>query len=69
MTKEFKELRYEDPEDQIIRLSRKQIEQMAEMIGHFKDVDEFQLRINSKNGIGQSVRFTFDLDLTDVSKW
>lgn len=69
MTKEFKKSSYGDAEDQTIRLSRKQIEQMAEMIGHFKEVDEFQLRISRKSGIGPEIHFTFDLDLTDVSKW
>jgi hypothetical protein len=69
MTKEFKKIDYGDPPEQIIRLSRKQIEQMYQMIEHFKEVDDFQLRITHTTGIGPSVHFTFDLDLTDVTKW
>lgn len=56
-------------EVKIIHLSRKQIEQMAKMADHFKEIDDFQLRISHASGIGPTMHFTFDLDLTDVTKW
>lgn len=67
--KTFKIETFGAPEEKIIHLSRKQIESMYKMIEHFKEVDDFQLRISHANGIGPDIRFTFDLDLTDVSKW
>lgn len=69
MPKNFKEETYGAPGEKVIHLSRKQIEQMYEMISHFKDIDDFTLRISHASGIGPTIRFTFDLDLTDVSKW
>lgn len=69
MPKNFKEETYGSPDEKVIHLSRKQIEQMYETIGNFKDIDTFTLRISHSSGIGPTVRFTFDLDLTDVSKW
>lgn len=68
MSKEFKKMNYGEPEEQIIQLSRKQIEQMAQMADHFKEVDDFQLRIVSTGGDRQTVHFTFDLDLTNIGK-
>jgi len=56
------------PEEQVIQLTRKQIEQMAQMADQFKDINDFQLRITNTSGIGQTMHFTFDLDLTDASK-
>lgn len=56
-------------EETIVRLSRKQIAQMAQMIENFKEVEDFQLHISHESGIGTSVRLTFNIDLTDVSKW
>ena len=67
--KNFKIDSFGAPEEKVIHLSRKQIEQMYQMIEHFKEVDDFQLRISHESGIGPSIRFTFDLDLTDTSKW
>lgn len=69
MSKEFKKETFGAQEEKVIRLSRKQIEQMYEMIGHFKDIDDFTLHVSHESGIGQTIRFTFDLDITDVSKW
>ena len=71
-TKSGKEFKIDDlgePKTQIIRLSRKQIEQMNEMISHFKEVNNFELHVTSESGIGPSMNFKFSLDLTDVSKW
>ena len=64
----------------VVRLSRKQVEQMFEMVNNFKDVNDFELHITSENGIGPSMQFKFTLDLagdakqvsidaTDVTKW
>lgn len=64
MSKEFKKMNYGEPEEQIIQLSRKQIEQMAEMVNNFKDVNDFQLRVITEGGIVQEIRFTFDMNLT-----
>lgn len=65
----FKEETYGQPEEKLVTLTRKQIEQMSEMISHFKDINVFTLRISHASGIGPTVRLTFDIDLTDVSKW
>ena len=65
----FKEEKYGAVEAQVIRLSRKQIEQMNEMISHFKDVNDFELHISNESGIGPSMNFKFSLNLTDVDKW
>lgn len=65
----FKQETYGAAEAQVIRLSRKQIEQMYEMISHFKDVNDFELHISNDSGIGASMNFKFSLDLTDVDKW
>lgn len=67
--KDFKADDFGAPNTQVIRLSRKQIEQMNEMISHFKDVNDFELHITKESGIGASMNFKFSLDLTDVSKW
>ena len=69
MKKEFKVETYGAPDALIVNLSRKQIEHMAKTIANFKEIDNFQLRVSNSNGIGQSIHFTFDMDLTDVSKW
>ena len=69
MSKKFVPETFGAPDEKVIRLSRKQIEQMAAMAEHFKEVDDFTLRVSSSSGIGQTIHFTFDLDLTDVSKW
>ena len=68
-SKDFKVDDFGAPNKQVIRLSRKQIEQMNEMISHFKDVNDFELHITNESGIGASMNFKFSLDLTDVSKW
>jgi hypothetical protein len=65
----FKEETYGAAESQVIKLTRKQIEQMHEMIGHFKDINDFELHITNESGIGPSMNFKFSLNLTDVSKW
>ena len=67
-------------EPKVVHLSRKQIQQMHEMIEHFPKIDEFELHISHSSGIGESMhlKFTLDLagekspvkaDVTDVSKW
>lgn len=63
-----------------IHLTRKQILQMAEMVNHFTEVNDFVIEVSHESGIGPSVRFKFTLDLvgeakdvavdaTDVSNW
>ena len=42
----FKEETYGAPDDLVIELTRKQIEQMHEMANSFKDIDSFELRYN-----------------------
>ena len=69
MKKEFKVETYGAPDTLIVNLNRKQIEHMVEVIANFKEIDQFQLRVSNSNGIGQSIHFTFDMDLTDMSKW
>ena len=58
-------------------LTRVQIEKLAQLADHFKDVNEFTLIRTHESGIGPTdrVRFTlFDnndsnVDITDVSVW
>lgn len=80
MAPKFKKETYGAPEINVIRLSRKQILQMAEMVQKFDDVDDFELHLSYASGIGQSMNFKFTLnldtgpadvktDVTDVSKW
>jgi hypothetical protein len=69
MGNQFKVETYGSSKEWTINLTRKQIEQMAEVINNFKEVDNFQLRITQANGIGPTVHFAFDLDLTDTSNW
>ena len=69
MKKEFKVETYGAPDTLIVNLNRKQIEHMVEVIANFKEIDQFQLRVSNSNGIGQSIHFVFDMDLTDMSKW
>ena len=77
---EFKQKRWDVTPPVVVRLSRKQIKQMSDMIDNFKDIDDFELHVTHESGIGQSMRFRFTLDLagektpvntdvTDVSKW
>jgi hypothetical protein len=65
----FKQETFGAPETKVIRLSRKQIESMYEMISHFKEINDFELHITHESGIGSSMNFKFNIDLTDVSKW
>ena len=77
---EFKPQRYNTTPPTVVRLSRKQIKQMAEMVDNFKEIDDFELHITHESGIGSTMHFKFTLDLannkapmstdvTDVSKW
>lgn len=60
-----------------IILTRKQIEQLAEIAGRFEDTDNFIIESESTSGIGPTVTVRFDLfeksdtrvDITDVSNW
>ena len=66
---------------QVIYFTRKQVLQMAEMVNHFKGIENFELHISHESGIGPSMAFRFELDLvsgdkcpitgdiTDVSTW
>jgi len=62
-------------------LNRKQIEKLAKMAAHFKEVEWFTLEENNNSGIGPTVVVKFNLfndddkdidttvDITDVSTW
>jgi hypothetical protein len=62
-------------------LNRFQIEKLAKMTAHFKDVEWFTLEENHSSGIGSTVVVKFNLfndidkdidttvDITDVSTW
>jgi hypothetical protein len=76
--KDFVQTTYSTPT--VVHLTRKQIKQMCEMAEHFKDINDFELHISNKSGIGPSMNLRFSLDLageaslvntdvTDVSKW
>jgi len=58
-------------------LNRKQIEQLAQIANHFKEVELFTVTSESTSGIGPTVRVQCDLfstqdtniDITDVESW
>ena len=62
-------------------LNRKQVEKLAAMAAHFKEVEWFTLEESNTSGIGPSVTVKFNLfndddkdvdttvDITDVSTW
>jgi len=58
-------------------LTRSQIEKLAKICEHFKEVDRFILEETHESGIGPTVRVRFNLfdkndtnvDITDVSTW
>ncbi len=62
-------------------LNRKQIEKLAKMAAHFKEVEWFTLEENHSSGIGPAVVVKFNLfndsdkdidttvDITDVDTW
>ena len=60
-----------------IILTRKQIEQLAEIAERFTDTENFTIESTSTSGIGPTVTIRFDLfekadtkiDITDVSNW
>lgn len=60
-----------------IRLTRKQITQLAEIAEKFNEIDSFELQVTYESGIGATIRVKFDLigetsattDITDVSNW
>jgi hypothetical protein len=64
----------------VVHLTRKQVLQMAEMVNHFSEVEDFEIHVSNTSGIGPSTYFRFTLDLagekspvnidtTDVTKW
>ena len=62
-----------------VTLTRKQIDQLAEIVNHFSEIDNFTLAVDHSSGIGVGIKVTFDLlnggksdttvDITDVSTW
>ncbi len=60
-----------------IVLSRKQIDQLKEIIDHFEDIDRFELFEDHSTGIGPVIKVHFTIfnkndssvDITDVTNW
>lgn len=60
-----------------ITLNRKQAEQFAQIVNHFKETEYFDIVSDNTNGIGPTVRVSFDLfnigdiqvDITDAESW
>lgn len=60
-----------------ITLTRKQIEQLAEIAARFESTNNFIIEFESTSGIGSTVTVRLDLfeksdtriDITDVSNW
>jgi hypothetical protein len=58
-------------------LTRSQVEKLAKIAEHFKEVENFTLEETHDSGIGPTVRVRFNLfdnndtnvDITDVSTW
>ena len=60
-----------------MRLTRKQIEQLADIVDHFQEVDVYEL-YEEPSGIGPIIKVKFSLfgktsdtsvDITDVENW
>lgn len=60
-----------------ISLTRKQIDQLAQVADQFKEIDLFTIKSEGSSGIGPTVTVQFDLfnkadtkiDITDVESW
>jgi len=60
-----------------IKLTRKQVDQLAEIMEQFTEVQDFTIESTCPSGIGPTVTVSFDLfkpkdtivDITDVSNW
>lgn len=60
-----------------ITLNRKQLQDLYQMIDHFKEVEQFTIEQDNSSGIGPTIRVKFDLfnnkpttvDITDVESW
>ena len=60
-----------------ITLNRKQIQDLTDLLTHFKEVDCFTIEHDNSSGIGPTIRVKFDLfnskpttvDITDVESW
>ena len=60
-----------------VTLTRKQINQLSEIVNHFTKVNNFKITMKHSGGIGPGVHVKFDLfeksdttvDITDVSEW
>jgi len=59
-----------------IILSRKQIETLAQIADHFKEINQFVIKETNESGIGPTTTVSFDLfnkevkiDNTDVDTW
>jgi hypothetical protein len=58
-------------------LTRKQIDQLSQIVEQFADVDLFTIKSENSSGIGTTVTVQFDLfktadtkiDITDVESW
>ncbi len=60
-----------------LTLNREQIEKLAKIASHFKEVQHFTLESDNSSGIGICIKVKFDLfekndtviDVTDVKEW
>jgi len=64
-----------------LALTREQIGKLIEVYTHFKEIEQFTIRVDHTSGIGAGVVVTFNLfgannktadttvDITDVSTW
>ena len=60
-----------------LTLTRKQLEKLNSIVSHFKEIDQFTIKVSHLSGIGPTVEVGFDLineidvkvDITDVSSW
>ena len=51
-----------------ITLNRKQINDLIQMVEHFKEVDEFTIKCDHSNGIGPVISVTFNLFNKHIKK-
>ena len=61
-----------------VKLTRKQINQLCEIVDHFNDIDVFELEESNLSGIGPMISVKFSIfgkkpdtsvDITDVENW
>jgi hypothetical protein len=73
----MKDKNFEKNSSREFKLTRDEIEKLAEIAKHFKEINLFSIVQDSSSGIGVTTKVTFNLfenndtnvDITDVKSW